>query len=230
MKTSGVESMQMYSDKPSDYFRHARTDIAPFLPPSGTTPLRALEVGCAQGYTLDWLKKSGVCTWVAGVEPYANLSSNLNSIDQFEKIDIEAQLPAIPLGSLDLILCLDVLEHLKDPWTTLQRLDTLLKPGGRWIISIPNIRNYRLIFGLLFKGNFNYVDAGILDRTHLRFFTRQTLCDMVLATGARIDAVIDPEPKRWQKKLLVKMGVGDLLAKQFLISAIKSTPDVNQIT
>ena len=214
--------MQMYSNKPSDYFAHARTDIAPALPPPGPTPLRALEVGCAQGYTLDWLKKSGVCAWVAGVEPYADLSPNLKNIDQFEKIDIEAQLPAIPPGSLDLILCLDVLEHLKDPWTTLQRLNTLLKPGGHWVISVPNIRNYRLVFDLLFKGNFSYVDAGILDRTHLRFFTRQTLCDMVLTTGARIDAVIDPELKRWQKKCLHKFGMGDLLAKQWLLAATKT--------
>ena len=221
MRINVVKPIHMYSDKPAKYFEHARTDITQLLPTSAMH-LKALEVGCAQGYTLDWLKKSGVCDWVAGVEPFAEKSQSIDSIDLFEKIDIEEQLPAITPGTLDLILCLDVLEHLKDPWGTLQQLNTLLKPGGRWVISVPNVRNYRLVFDLLFKGNFNYVDAGLLDRTHLRFFTRQTLCDMVSATGAHIDTVIDPEPKRWQKKFIVQLGLGDLLAKQWLLAATKA--------
>lgn len=213
--------MQMYINKPSDYFTHARTEIAPLLPSPGTTLLRALDVGCAQGHTLDWLKRTGVCDWVAGVEPHADRNKDISSIDQFEKIDIEAQLPSITPGTLDLILCLDVLEHLKDPWITVQRLNILLKPGGRWIISVPNVRNYRLVLDLLLKGNFDYVDAGILDRTHLRFFTRKSIGEMIVATGARIETIIDPEPKRWQKALLAKMGLGDLLAKQWLLAATK---------
>lgn len=213
--------MQMYTNKPSDYFTHARTEIAPLLPSPGTSLLRALEVGCAQGYTLDWLKRSGVCDWVAGVEPYADRNKDLSSIDQFERIDIEAQLPNIAAGSLDIILCLDVLEHLRDPWITVQRLSILLKPGGRWIISVPNVRHYRLVLDLLFNGNFNYVDAGILDRTHLRFFTRRSIGELIMATGAHIETIIDPEPKRWQKALLVNMGLGDILAKQWLLAATK---------
>ena len=213
--------MDMYSDKPPDYFAHARTDISPLLPPQGSRPIRALEVGCAQGFTLEWLKSSGVCSWVAGVEPYAELNPRIDNIDQFEPIDIESQLPTIPSQSLDLILCLDVLEHLKDPWTTVERLNTLLKPGGSWIISVPNVRYYRVVFNLLFKGNFSYQSAGILDQTHLRFFTRQSLIEMIQATGSTINVVMDPEPKRWLKKGLLKLRMGELLAKQWVLSATK---------
>jgi 2-polyprenyl-3-methyl-5-hydroxy-6-metoxy-1,4-benzoquinol methylase len=213
--------MQLYNDKPSDYYSHARMEIASVLPPIGPVPLKALEVGCAQGHTLNWLKQSGLCDWVAGVEPYADLDPTLTSIDQFEKINIESQMPKIHENSLDLILCLDVLEHLVDPWNTMHRLNGLLKPGGKWIISVPNIQNYRAVFSLLFLGKFQYTDAGILDRTHLRFFTRRTLCEMVSGTGTVINSVTDAEPKRWQKKLLLQIGLGDLLAKQWLLVATK---------
>lgn len=213
--------MDGYRDKPSNYFTHARTDIFDALPPATSTPLKALEIGCAEGFTLDWLKKTGVCDWVAGVEPYAAINAEVRSIDHFEKIDIEVQMPNLPKESVDLILCLDVLEHLRDPWGVLLSLDSFLKHGGHWIISVPNVRNYRVVMNLLFKGNFEYKDAGIMDRTHLRFFTRKTLLNMVQATGAHIDQVVDPETKRGQKKILEKLGMGELLAKQWLLSATK---------
>jgi 2-polyprenyl-3-methyl-5-hydroxy-6-metoxy-1,4-benzoquinol methylase len=213
--------MDGYHNKPSNYFTHARTDISEALPPATSTPLKALEIGCAEGFTLDWLKKSGVCDWVAGIEPYAKINPEIESIDHFEKIDIEIQMPDIPKGSVDMILCLDVLEHLKDPWTVLQNLDCFLKKGGHWIISVPNVRNYRIVLDLLFNGNFEYKDAGIMDRTHLRFFTRQSLVEMVQATGASVKKIIDPEAKRRQKKILKALGMGELLAKQWLLLATK---------
>lgn len=213
--------MNLYSNKPLSYFSRARTEIAPLLGDSSTPTRRVLEVGCAQGFTLDWLKKSGYCDWTAGVEPFAKLHDEVTSIDQFESLDIEAELPKIPLASLDLILCLDVLEHLHDPWRVVKQLDGFLKPGGRWIISVPNIRNYRVVFDLLFRGQFKYSEAGILDRTHLRFFTRSTLVELIESTGAKIEGIVDTEPKRWHKRLIAAVGMGDLLTKQFLLSATK---------
>jgi 2-polyprenyl-3-methyl-5-hydroxy-6-metoxy-1,4-benzoquinol methylase len=213
--------MSGYRNKPSNYFTHARTDISAALPPATSRPLRALEIGCAEGFTLDWLKTTGVCDWVAGIEPYATINSDLKTIDHFEKIDIELQMPNLPKESVDLILCLDVLEHLRDPWKVLQNLDFFLKRGGHWIISVPNVRNYRVVLDLLIKGNFEYKDAGIMDRTHLRFFTRKTLVDMIQTTGARVDKTIDPETKHRQKKVLETLGLGELLAKQWLLAATK---------
>lgn len=211
--------MNLYAEKPEDYFAKARLEIQPLLANNLKTSCRALEVGCGEGHTLEWLKKSGFCSWVAGVEPYAKRYPGNTSIDQFESIDIEAQLPAIPLASLDLILCLDVLEHLNNPWLTMQNLAKFLKPGGQWIISVPNIRNYHILIDLAFRGRFHYDDSGILDRTHLRFFTRGSLTEMVEGAGADINAILGTDSHRWQKKLLNKIGLGDLIAKQFLLSA-----------
>lgn len=210
-----------YDEKTVEYFSRARKEITPLLTEEIHESCRILEIGCSKGYTLEWLKNIGCCGWAAGVEPYADLGTNPEAIDQFFKLDIEKELPDLPHESIDLILCLDVLEHLINPWETLKRVNLLLKPGGLWIISVPNIRNYHIILDLAFKGKFNYTESGILDQTHLRFFTRSTAVELIQCTGAKPIKVLGTETQRWQKRLLIKLGLGDLLAKQFLISARK---------
>ena len=68
-----------------------------------------------------------------------------------------------------MILCLDVLEHTIDPWGLVANLYNLLKKDGAIIISLPNVRNRKVIFPLLFKGQWTYENSGLLDKTHLRF-------------------------------------------------------------
>lgn len=211
----------LYAEKTVEYFSRARTEIEPLLPKKSSHPLRALEIGCSEGHTLEWLKKTGHCNWAAGVEPYAELRASPGVVDQFFKLDIEKTLPDLPPGSIDLILCLDVLEHLVNPWETIRRLDSLLKPGGLWIISVPNIRNYHILMDLAFKGKFNYAESGILDRTHLRFFTHASAIDLAESAGAKVTQELGTETNRWQKRLLSACGLGDLLAKQFILAAKK---------
>lgn len=211
----------LYDEKTHEYFSRARIEIAPLLPESSDRPLRVLEIGCSEGHTLEWLKKTGYSTWTAGVEPYAELRVSPGAVDRFFKLDIEKELPELPPSSIDLILCLDVLEHLINPWETLRRLDPLLKPGGHWIVSVPNIRNYHILVDLAFKGKFKYAESGILDRTHLRFFTRSSAIELIEASGAKAGKVLGTETHRWQKRLLARLGLGDLLAKQFVIAARK---------
>jgi 2-polyprenyl-3-methyl-5-hydroxy-6-metoxy-1,4-benzoquinol methylase len=211
----------LYSEKDAGYFSGARTDIAPLLTQKGPRPLRVLEIGCSEGHTLEWLKRTGYCIWAAGVEPYAELRATPGAVDQFFKLDIEKTLPDLEPASVDLILCLDVLEHLVNPWESVRRLDALLKPGGQWIISVPNVRNYHILFDLAFKGRFRYAESGTLDRTHLRFFTRESVIELAECAGAKVTKVIGTETDRWQKRLLCGLGLEDLLAKQFLLLAQK---------
>ncbi len=210
-----------YADKSQAYFTRARTEIECLLPSDTSQTQRVLEVGCSEGHTLEWLKKTGRCSWAAGVEPFTDLRVDAGSIDAFFKIDIEKELPPIPIESVDLLLCLDVLEHLIDPWDTLRRLDSFLKPGGLWIISVPNIRNYHILLDLAFKGKFEYTESGILDRTHLRFFTKDSAVAMAQSTGAVVAKVIGTETGRWQKRLLSRLGMGELIAKQHIVAARK---------
>lgn len=214
----------LYAKKSAEYFARARTEIAPLLPAPPNPSLRALEIGCSEGHTLEWLKKAGYCGWAAGVEPYAELRSSPGMINQFFRLDIEKALPEIPPESMDMILCLDVLEHLVNPWETLRRLDAFLKPGGLWIISVPNLRNYHILFDLAFRGRFDYTESGILDRTHLRFFTRSSAVEMLETTGAKVTQILGTEATRWQKRLLATLGLGDFLAKQFILKAVKPVP------
>jgi 2-polyprenyl-3-methyl-5-hydroxy-6-metoxy-1,4-benzoquinol methylase len=93
----------------------------------------------------------------------------------------------LPEAGFDAIVFADVLEHLVDPWTVLRQSLTYLQPGGRVVISIPNIANYGARLNLL-KGEFRYQDFGIYDRTHLRFFTRATAEEMVRGAGLTITA------------------------------------------
>src|ERR1051325_5489453 len=82
---------------------------------------------------------------------------------------------ALPEGAFDCIFCNDVLEHLADPYSALRYCRRLLTPEGVLIASIPNIRYFPVLFQLLVKKNWQYEDHGVMDRTHLRFFTKNSI-------------------------------------------------------
>ncbi len=208
------------------YFGTARREILPWLP---QTCERVLEVGCGTGATLAAIRETKPVSYALGVEPdesSANLAkANFDHVitSFVEDAPIEANAQA---ESLDLILCLDVLEHLVDPWATVKRLTPLLKTGGRMIVSLPNIRNWKFIRGLFFKGSFRYTDAGLLDRTHLRFFVRETAIELIECGGLKLVDCVDAKdysPFEFRKILmtLTAGGMSDLLAKQYIIVADK---------
>ncbi len=117
--------------------------------------------------------------------------------------------------NFDTILFGDVLEHTRNPERILQDAKGLLKPGGQVIVSVPNVAHWRIRLGLLF-GRFEYTDSGILDRTHLRFFTRKTAHSLLTDSGyiiARMEVAGYALP-HW----LIKMLPG-LFAVQIVMSA-----------
>jgi 2-polyprenyl-3-methyl-5-hydroxy-6-metoxy-1,4-benzoquinol methylase len=92
------------------------------------------------------------------------------------------------LGEYQVLLFGDTLEHIVDPVTVLQRLRRHLTPGGRLVVSVPNVANWAIRLQLA-AGRFRYTDRGILDRTHLRFYTASTLAEMVTEAGFAVDRV-----------------------------------------
>jgi SAM-dependent methyltransferase len=90
----------------------------------------------------------------------------------------------------DFILFMHVLEHLVDPWQILDKCRKLLNPSGVLIALLPNVASWRVRKALFFRGNFEYTDVGILDRTHLRFFTVDSGKQLFEQSGYRIE---DPE-------------------------------------
>jgi SAM-dependent methyltransferase len=162
-----------------------------------TGPLRILDVGSAGGYLGLILKARG--HYVAGVERDPELAEKARPIyDRFFEVDVDGfDFPE--RGEYDLIIFADVLEHLRDPAAVLRRSFGSLKEGGKIIISVPNVANFVVRLSLLF-GNFDYRDLGILDRTHLRFFTLRTLKSLLEDCGlsvARVMATPIPVQKVW---------------------------------
>jgi O-antigen biosynthesis protein len=133
------------------------------------TPLRVLELGCACGATLLEIKNRYANAELFGIE----LNEGAASIGRmFADISArDAQMPLdYPEGYFDYVITADVLEHLVDPWSVVADIRSHLKDSGTVIASIPNIMHVSVMRDVV-NGRFSYQDAGILDRTHLRFFT-----------------------------------------------------------
>src|SRR5262249_53668880 len=105
------------------------------------------------------------------------------------------QLQASDLGiepkSIDVLVYGDVLEHLQEPWQLLQRQASWLAPDGMVLACIPNVQHYSM-FGRLFRGNWRYEEEGLLDRTHLRFFTLESIGELFAQAGLHI---FDVQPR-----------------------------------
>lgn len=147
---------------------------------------RLLDVGAAGGLLSGPLSARG---WrVTALERDAAAARALDgTCERVVVADAEAGLP--PLGGpFDAVLYGDVLEHLREPARVLREIGADLAAGGRVIVSVPNVAHLWIRLSLL-AGRFEYADRGILDRTHLRFFTKRTLWELLRAGGL--------SPLRW---------------------------------
>ncbi|HET7515319.1 MAG TPA: methyltransferase domain-containing protein, partial [Gaiella sp.] len=99
--------------------------------------------------------------------------------------DVEGMALPLAPASFDAVVCGDLVEHLRDPVAALARLRPLLRPGGRLVLTTPNVANWAMRLSLL-AGRWRYTERGILDRTHAHLFTRKTLVETVEVAGYRI--------------------------------------------
>lgn len=196
------------------YYSHTRKEVAPLIPKKVN---RLLEIGCGSGATIAYLKQQNLCAWAAGVEIVPEAAEIAKqTVDIVWQENIETFAPPLDPQSLDVILCLDVLEHLVDPWAVVKKLTPLLSERGVIIASIPNIQHYTVLKGLI-KGKFEYEEAGILDKTHLRFFTRQSAIALMTSSGLVLDAV-HTKKRHWWK---IGRYFPNFFAIQFLICVRK---------
>jgi len=150
---------------------------------------RILEVGCGAGRLGSALKDLRPGRVVFGVEREAGPAGEAGRrLDGVFCIDVENEAPPLPPASLDCILYGDVLEHLHDPGAVLERDRALLRPDGVVVCSIPNLLHHSVVTQLL-RGDFQYQDRGLLDATHLRFFTFATAIKLLLDAGYAPDIV-----------------------------------------
>ena len=145
---------------------------------------KVLEIGCGAGHVSKKLKENG-----CGVTAIELEKEHAKKAKRFcNRVFLgNAETMKMPFKkeSFDVVLFADVLEHLVDPKATLKRVRPFLKNSGKIVASIPNIANWKVRLKLLF-GKFDYEDWGILDRTHLRFFTKKTAKQLIESTGYTI--------------------------------------------
>lgn len=169
-----------------NYYSEIRMELRPFLT-NNEQPINILEVGCGMGATLGYLRDTMAPCNVYGVELNSTVASYAKHyIPNIMQGNIETMdLNGYKEGMFDYILFPDVLEHLHDPEAVLNKMKRYLKSSGFIVASIPNIMHYSVVLDLL-KGNFTYEDSGILDRTHIHFFTLQEIIKMFVRCGFEI--------------------------------------------
>lgn len=174
--------------------------------PAGT---RVLDVGTASGMVGRRFAEIG---WVLkGVEfqpEYAAAARQYYS-DFYQGSITDA--PDAFLEGQEVVICADILEHTPDPQAVLTRLVQLQRPDGQFILSVPNVANLWVRLNLLF-GKFDYTENGILDRTHLRFFTKKTFLQLVDRSGLKIEELrFTPVPLPLVNAFFEKNAFGRLL-------------------
>jgi SAM-dependent methyltransferase len=176
-----VSALKLAKKPPGYYGSERREVISELEPPVG----RVLDVGCGEGAAAEALRGAGA-SWITGIEimpePAAIAAARY---DQVVVGDVLGSLDAFS-APFDTILCYDVLEHLADPGALVQGLRQLVVPGGRLHISVPNARHYSLVRDLMFKGTFGYTSFGHRDATHLRWFTRRDMTELLESRGWRV--------------------------------------------
>ena len=206
-----------------EYFEGQRSDVADLVP---LDCRRVLDVGCGYGGLGRSLQARGI-EHIFGVEINADAASRLNDVYSGYWIgDVEhVTLPA-DIDDFDCIVFADVLEHLRDPWGTLQRYLQWLKPGGYVVVSVPNVRNLALLYRLIVQGHWEYENSGLLDRTHLRFFTRHSIVEMLEGAGLTVERwSINRDGYTGVRKAVAsvaKMFIPEIDVCQYLVVARKS--------
>jgi len=172
-----------FLQKDADYYTRFKWWMLPLIKDG---PNVIMDLGCASGRMGEKLLEAGKAKEVIGVEIFSlaaveaaktYMKVHIGDIEELE-LDYES--------CFDYVICGDILEHLKDPYKVMEKSLKWLKPGGQILIDLPNVRNYRLLNDLVFHGKWEYVSAGILDKTHLRFFTQSSSRQMVEEAGFEV--------------------------------------------
>ena len=195
------------SDDSLDIFTGDRPDLLRFIDTKRRT---ALDVGCGEGAFATLLRSCGV-TEIVGIEPDpVRAEFARKNADRVISSTVEHALDhALDNSLFDMIVLSDVIEHLIDPWTAVKRLASHLEPNGQMLISVPNVGNLEVVKQLVLRGEWRFDEEGIFDRTHLRWFGRNSL-RMLLSDAGLI-------PERWGARL--SFGIGPLYTTRLVDDA-----------
>lgn len=190
----------------SVYYAQSRPEIRPFVPAGS---LRVLEIGCSEGRFMAGLKSERPDLHAVGIEPFPAAADVARGVfDRLIQAPVEEALDdLVDEAPFDCIVANDVLEHLVDPWAVLRCLRQHLSPTCCVVASLPNIRHWPTLNALFLGGRWDYTESGVLDRTHLRFFTQKSLPELFDRAGLTLTACtgINASPLPWKIALLNRL-------------------------
>jgi SAM-dependent methyltransferase len=174
--------------KDAAYYGRPRREMRPFVPRHAR---RLLDVGCGAGAFAAGLKQErpGLEAWGVEMDPVAAARA-ARALDRVLVGDALAVLPQLGPERFDCIELNDEHEHVWEPERLLAGLVPLLAAGGRVVASVPNVRHHSAVADLVLRGKWEYTDEGILDRTHVRFFTRASLPGLFAAGGLVLESAV----------------------------------------
>jgi len=178
-------------NKPSDYYQRKRKELTIFIP---KRYFKVLEIGCAEGNFRENLNQE--CEYW-GVEPFAAAAEvAMKKLDKVLVGTYQEIKNSLPKYYFDLVICNDVIEHMVDPDEFFQTIKEYINKDGCLVGSIPNVRYISNLFRLLMKKDWKYTDQGILDDTHLRFYTEKSLKRTISENGFVIEQFQGINPYR----------------------------------
>lgn len=193
-----------YQAKDASYFTNPRADFVDLLP--ADPKARILELGCGGGATGELALRTGKAGYYVGIEAFEPMAERARTVlsdvytGDVERLDLPPE-----LSGFDVLIMSEVLEHLTNPEAVVERLTRALKPGALVLASSPNICHWQNIMSLL-KGRFEYTDSGMMDRTHLKWFTPYSFEKMFNEAGIEtqwIGPLVRPARRtRWMMALL----------------------------
>jgi 2-polyprenyl-3-methyl-5-hydroxy-6-metoxy-1,4-benzoquinol methylase len=184
-----------------------------------------LDVGCGTGGFGLALKQERSIS-VTGVETSAEAAAVAKGrLDRVLEGSIDNHFESLKGSNFDCIVFNDVLEHMVDPWATLREAVLWLRPKGYVLASIPNVRYFQVLRGLLLRREWKYEDSGVLDRTHLRFFTASAVRELFESTGYRVLTLKGVNGGfTWKFSLLNRLLFNALSDTRYLQNACLATP------
>lgn len=174
--------MTALAPDPVSYYANARADVLRQVPLGARN---VLDVGCGAGALGASIKRRQPAR-VVGIEYVREQAAQAATLlDAVHGGDVAALELPDPPGSFDCLIYADVLEHLVDPWAVLARHRELIAPGGTLLVSLPNVQFVGVLVDLL-RGRWEYRARGVMDRTHLRFWTRRSALALLAGAGYEV--------------------------------------------
>lgn len=187
------------------YYKNGRQEMLAFLP---ANPRRLLDIGCGEGLFGAAVKQRfpGCETW--GVEPVAEAAAQAATCnDRVMQVALE-NVDDLPAGYFDVVVMNDVLEHMAWPLPALEAAKRVLSPDGTLVLSLPNVQFLLNVLDLVLRNEWRYQDSGILDRTHMRFYTTKSAKRLLEGAGFEVTQItgINPMQPKWYYRVVFAMA------------------------